>query len=121
MRVGDQNFKINLWDTAGQERFRAIAPIYYKEARGAVLVYDITDKTSFERVVKWVKELKSMVGDITMVIAGNKCDREQHRQIDKNQAIAYATQVGARHFHTSAKTGKNVEEVFAALATDIMK
>lgn len=67
---------MNLWDTAGQERFRAMAPIYYKEARGAVLVYDITDTSTFDRVVRWVKELKSQVGNISMVIAGNKSDRE---------------------------------------------
>jgi Ras-related protein Rab-21 len=77
--VNESPVKLNLWDTAGQERFRAIAPIYYKEARGAVLVYDITDQTSFDRVVKWVKELQNMVGKITMVIAGNKSDREQYR------------------------------------------
>ena len=60
-----------------------MAPIYYKDAKGAVLVYDITDQVSFERVVKWVKELKQMAGDISMIIAANKCDREPFRAVDK--------------------------------------
>ena len=79
IRVDDQNIKLNLWDTAGQERFRAMGPIYYREAKGAVLVYDITTAETFNRVMTWVKELNAQVGKIAIVIVGNKCDREPYR------------------------------------------
>ena len=79
IRVDDQNVKLNLWDTAGQERFRAMGPIYYREAKGAVLVYDITTAETFNRVMTWVKELNQQVGKIAVVIVGNKADREPYR------------------------------------------
>ena len=75
-----QDTRINLaiWDTAGQERFHALGPIYYRDAHGAVLVYDITDEDSFQKVKVWVKELRRMVGtDICLIIAGNKVDLER--------------------------------------------
>ena len=75
-----QDTRVNLaiWDTAGQERFHALGPIYYRDAHGAVLVYDITDEDSFQKVKVWVKELRRMVGtDICLIIAGNKVDLER--------------------------------------------
>ncbi|CAG9318812.1 unnamed protein product [Blepharisma stoltei] len=108
--------RLHLWDTAGQERFRALAPNYYRGAKGAIVVYDITDKSSFDRVVSWVKELSMQADkDICIVIAGNKCDREKERQISKAEAMEYARKVGVLHFDTSAKTGMGVEEIFSEL------
>mmetsp|Transcript_27822 Transcript_27822/g.27518 ORF Transcript_27822/g.27518 Transcript_27822/m.27518 type:complete len:207 (-) Transcript_27822:54-674(-) len=109
--------RLHLWDTAGQERFRALAPNYYRGAKGAIVVYDITDKSSFDRVVSWVKELSMQADkDICIVIAGNKCDKEKERQISKAEAMEYARRVGVLHFDTSAKTGLGVEEIFQELA-----
>lgn len=116
INLAGNSVKLNLWDTAGQERFRALAPNYYRGAKGAVIVYDITDKASFDRVVSWVKELTLQADkDICIVIAGNKCDRESERQISKNEALNYARSAGVTHFDTSAKNGKGVEEVFQEL------
>jgi Ras-related protein Rab-21 len=109
--------KLNIWDTAGQERFRAIAPIYYQQAKGAIVVYDITDKSTFDRVVAWVAELKKFAEpDIVIVIAGNKCDMESRRKIPLAMAVEYAKSVNAQHFNTSAKTGRGIEEMFTAMA-----
>lgn len=67
----------------GQERFHALGPIYYRDANGAVLVYDLTDRDSFQKVKSWVKELRKMLGnDISLAIAGNKTDLEEERRID---------------------------------------
>ena len=78
MSVGDTRVNLAIWDTAGQERFHALGPIYYRDAQGAVLVYDITDVDSFQKVKVWVKELRRMVGgEICLVIAGNKIDLER--------------------------------------------
>jgi len=77
---------LSIWDTAGQERFHALGPIYYRDSNGAVLVYDITDEDSFQKVQSWVKELKKMLGeDISLVIAGNKTDLEKKRVISESR------------------------------------
>ena len=109
--------RLNIWDTAGQERFRALAPNYYRQANGAVIAYDITDAASFNRVKSWVRELQSQADkDISIVLAGNKCDRESERQINNQEALDYANSIGAGHFNTSAKSGKGVQELYAEIA-----
>ena len=73
----------SIWDTAGQERFHALGPIYYRDADGAVLVYDVTEADSFQKVKNWVKELRRMLGDdICLAIAGNKTDLDEQRRVD---------------------------------------
>ncbi|KAK8746585.1 hypothetical protein OTU49_017091 [Cherax quadricarinatus] len=117
-RINLSGKRVNLaiWDTAGQERFHALGPIYYRESHGAVLVYDITDEDSFQKVKNWVRELRRMLGnDICLVIAGNKIDMEKERHVSLEEAEAYAQEVGAFHFQTSAKQNKGVEELFIEL------
>ena len=78
---------LSIWDTAGQERFHALGPIYYRDANGAVLVYDITDADSFAKVKNWIKELRKMLGnEISLAIAGNKIDLEKQRHVSLQQA-----------------------------------
>jgi Ras-related protein Rab-21 len=121
LTVGTTNVQLSVWDTAGQERFHALSPIYYRDADGALLAYDITDAESFARVKKWVKELRKIVGgEIAIAIAGNKCDLEKNRAVVESEAIAYAESVGAQHYNVSAKTNKNLNEVFNTLATNMM-
>jgi Ras-related protein Rab-21 len=87
LAVGSTQVQLSIWDTAGQERFHALGPIYYRDAAGALLVYDITDQQSFEKVKNWVKELKKIVGnDIVIVIAGNKIDMEKNRHVNNSDA-----------------------------------
>jgi Ras-related protein Rab-21 len=90
--VGTTTVNLSIWDTAGQERFHALGPIYYRDASGALLVYDITDAESFNKVKNWVKELKKIVGnDIIIVIAGNKIDLEKNRNVDESEALKYGS------------------------------
>eukprot|EP00992_Anisonema_acinus_P011328 TRINITY_DN7322_c0_g1_i1.p1 TRINITY_DN7322_c0_g1~~TRINITY_DN7322_c0_g1_i1.p1 ORF type:complete len:216 (+),score=41.28 TRINITY_DN7322_c0_g1_i1:61-708(+) len=118
LSVDDRMVNVAVWDTAGQERFHALGPIYYRDANGAVLVYDITDKDTFDRVKHWVKELKSVVGeDIELAVAGNKCDLDRNRQVTIDEALKFCKTVGAEHFSTSAKLNKNVTEVFQDITT----
>jgi len=106
----------------GQERFHALGPIYYRDANGALLVYDITDRDSFRKVRNWVKELRKIVGkDIVLCIVGNKVDLEKKRQVDKEEALKYAEQVGAVHCLASAKTGRGVEQAFLELTKGLLK
>ena len=110
--------QLSIWDTAGQERYHSLAPIYYRNANGAILVYDITDNSSFERVQRWVKELRKMVGgrnSICLIIVGNKADLSRHRMVDAEEAKSYANSVHAKFIEVSAKTGSSVEDIFVKL------
>ncbi|CAF3870834.1 unnamed protein product [Rotaria sp. Silwood2] len=104
-------------DTAGQERFRALGPLYYREANGAILVFDITDEDSFNQVKSWIKELKRMLGDdVALCIVENKIDLEKDRHISRQVAEEYAKSVNAKLYCTSAKLNKGIEELFNDLA-----
>jgi len=116
LNVDNKRVGLAIWDTAGQERFHALGPIYYRDANGALLVYDITDRDSFNKVQTWVKELRKMLGkDVTLAIAGNKCDLERSRVVSIEEAEQYAETVGAKHYSTSAKLNKGLEELFLDL------
>ncbi|KAH3734482.1 ras-related protein Rab-21-like [Dreissena polymorpha] len=122
LNIGGKRVNLSIWDTAGQERFHALGPIYYRDSNGAILVYDITDEDSFQKVKSWVKELKKMLGnDICLCIAGNKIDLEKDRHVTVAEAEAYAASVGAKHFHTSAKLSKGIEEMFLELAKNMIE
>jgi Ras-related protein Rab-21 len=116
LMVDNRKVQLSLWDTAGQERFHALGPIYYRDADGALLVYDITDDESFRKVRTWVKELRRIVGDdIDISIAGNKSDLQRSRKVSEEDAKKYAESVGATHFLTSAKLNRGLEDVFVEL------
>merc|ERR1712137_1019054 len=122
LNISAQRVNLAIWDTAGQERFRALGPIYYRDANGALLVYDITDRDSFAKVQNWVKELRKMLGkDITLAIAGNKIDLEANRVVTLEEAEMYASTVGAKHYSTSAKLNKGLEELFLDLAKRMLE
>jgi len=122
VEVDGQKRTMTIWDTAGQEKFAALAPVYYRDADGAVLVYDITIKQTFEKVHKWIRELREHAGEeITIIIVGNKCDRENDREVDEEESKDWAKKYNAEHFHTSAKSGKGIEEAFQSLATKLFQ
>ena len=122
-----KEYQLNFWDTAGQEQFNAINTIYYQNAVGALLVYDITIPETFDKVKNWVLTLKEAVGkDITFVIAGNKYDKydkSNKELIDKCKANvdSYCRQENCSHFYTSAKTNFNLEDAFNTLITAVLK
>ncbi|XP_078049329.1 RAS oncogene family member Rab21 [Augochlora pura] len=116
LTINGKKVNLAIWDTAGQEKFHALGPIYYRMSNGAILVYDITDEDTFQKVKNWVKELKKMLGsEISLAIAGNKMDLEKDRSVAIEEAEEYAKQVGAMHFHTSAKLNQNIKEMFLEL------
>ncbi|KAH8245560.1 hypothetical protein KR032_011995 [Drosophila birchii] len=109
--------QLNIWDTAGQERFHALGPIYYRGSDGALLVYDITDQDSFQKVKSWVRELRQMRGtEIALIIVGNKTDLEEQRAVEYAEALQYARTVGAQYVETSAKDNEGVTELFELLS-----
>ncbi|GAB1295571.1 Ras-related protein Rab-21 [Apodemus speciosus] len=87
LNIGGKRVNLAIWDTAGQERFHALGPIYYRDSNGAILVYDITDEDSFQKVKNWVKELRKMLGnEICLCIVGNKIDLEKERHVSIQEA-----------------------------------
>ncbi|XP_055711258.1 ras-related protein Rab-21 [Phlebotomus papatasi] len=121
INVNGRRINLSIWDTAGQERFHALGPIYYRSSNGAILVYDITDEDSFQKVKNWVKELKKMLGtDIVLAIAGNKTDLAKDRNVTLDVAQTYASAVGAKHYETSAKMNEGIDELFLELTNDMI-
>jgi len=115
---------LKFWDTAGQEQFNAINTMYYQNAVGALLVYDVTIFETFEKVKDWVHTLKEAVGnDITMVIAGNNIDLANKNMIDKNQEKidAFCAQQNCKHFYISSRKGTNLNELFESLISSVLK
>jgi len=122
LNIAGKRVELAIWDTAGQERFHALGPIYYRDSNGAVLVYDITDEDSFQKVKNWVKELRKMLGqDIALAIVGNKIDLEKERNVTVAQAEEYAKSVGAVHYQTSAKLNRGIEELFLDLSKRMLE
>jgi small GTP-binding protein len=122
VQLDDANVKFEIWDTAGQERYRSLAPMYYRGAACAVVVYDITNPDSFAGAKSWVKELQRR-GDANVVIAlaGNKADLESRRKVEFEEANAYAQENGILHLETSAKNANNVKALFVEIAKKLPK
>jgi len=117
--VKDRDVKINIFDMAGHPIFYEVRNEFYKDTQGAMLVYDVSDKSSFEALESWVKEMKSEVGNkaeidnMTVVVCANKCDKR--RVVDRTDGQLWADAHGFQYFETSAQTGDGVQEVFQAL------
>jgi len=121
IKVDDNNIKLFIWDTAGQEEYHALNNVYYRDAMAAILVYDITDSDSFDKVQTWVEELRLYLPkDTPIAIAGNKYDLP-NRQIETEDAEEYANSIHGAHFDTSAKTGKGIEELFTAITKAVLR
>lgn len=120
--------KFELWDTAGQERYSALAPMYYRGAKAAIVVYDITSSYSFERAKKWVKDLKNHnnslnvnISNCVIVLIGNKVDLEDKREVDTQIVERYAKDEDLMFFEASAKTGYHVFDIFKQIGETLHK
>ncbi len=108
--------KLQIWDTGGQDRFQYVRPLYYKGAMGCIILFDLTNKTSYEHIPKWIEEVENEAGKIPMLLVGNKSDLKDSRQISREDAEKLATDLGIKYIESSAKTGEGVKDIFAAIA-----
>ncbi|PWA90819.1 ras-related protein RHN1 [Artemisia annua] len=112
--------KFDIWDTAGQERYHSLAPMYYRGAAAAIVVYDITKMVSFERAKKWIEELKRQGNPhLVMVLVANKADLNTNREVDIEEGKQYAKDNNLQFFETSAKTAENLHELFYEIANRV--
>ncbi|KMU85188.1 GTP-binding protein YPT52 [Coccidioides immitis H538.4] len=119
-----RTIKFEIWDTAGQERFASLAPMYYRNAQAALVVYDLTKPSSLTKAKHWVAELQRQASPgivIALVRMKEKIKSAagDARKISTQEASSYADDEGLLFFETSAKTGVNVAEVFTAIANAI--
>ena len=118
--INNKKIKIQIWDTAGQERYRSITSAYYKGAKGALIVYDITRKNTFDNIDKWISDLK-LNGDknICILIVGNKSDLNEQREVDKELGKKKAEMFKTAFMETSALNGENISKAFEEVIEQI--
>ena len=113
-----KNLKLEIWDTAGQERYRSVTKLFYKDANAAILVYDITNKNSFDQLQKyWAEQVKeSSPKNIIIAIAANKCDLFDKEVVDEKTAREFAKNIGAIFSLTSAKSTAGINDLFIQIS-----
>jgi len=115
-----KKIKLEIWDTAGQERYRSLAPMYYRSAKAAIVVYDITQQYTLVGAKSWIVELQKNKSDCVIILVGNKFDLNETRTIDVNEVKEYARAHNLIHIESSAKTGHNVAEIFNIICKEIL-
>ena len=111
--INDKKIIVQIWDTAGQDRYKAITSAYYRAAVGAILVYDISKKSSYESLTSWVKEIRDNTAeDVTVMLFGNKNDLENTRAVKLEEGEIFARKNNFLFREVSALTGENISEAF---------
>ena len=119
IQIGDSIFNLNIWDTAGEEKYHAMAPIFYRGAQGAVVIFDVTNRETFKRATKWFSELSEFAeGNPKIILVGNKIDLP-NRVITNDEATALANKYKCNFLEVSALLGTNVNEIFNSLTLAI--
>lgn len=109
--INNRKIRVKLWDTAGQERYKSLTYSFFRNAQGVMLVYDVSNRDTFESLKYWMNSIKSTLGEeynIKIVIVGNKIDR--HREVSKEEAEKFAKNINIEYFETSAKDNINVDK-----------
>ncbi|KAG7279155.1 hypothetical protein CRUP_022350 [Coryphaenoides rupestris] len=119
--VVNKMVKLQIWDTAGQERFRSVTRSYYRGAAGALLVYDITSRETYNALTTWLSDARMLASqNIVIILCGNKKDLEADREVTFLEASRFAQENELMFLETSALTGENVEEAFIQCARKIL-
>ncbi|XP_059641382.1 ras-related protein RHN1-like isoform X2 [Cornus florida] len=122
LSLSEATVKFDIWDTAGQERYHSLAPMYYRGAAAAVVVYDISSMDTFIRAKKWVQELKKQ-GNLHLVMAlvANKSDLEPNREVETEEGEQFSQENGMFFIETSARSSQNINELFYEIAKRLAK
>jgi small GTP-binding protein len=109
-----------IWDLGGQEPFKALRKLYLEGANGGLVIFDLTERKSFDELPEWIESFRNARGDLPLLLIGNKSDLEKKININENEAKTFANSHNMKLVITSAKTGQNVEEVFVELTKTIL-
>ncbi|MGC9780345.1 MAG: GTP-binding protein [Candidatus Heimdallarchaeota archaeon] len=120
LTINDAIIKLQLWDTGGQEFVMSLLPFYFSGAAAGVLVYDITNRNSFNSLDYWLKQIRQNAGNVPVVLVGNKIDIADQRKVSSEEAQTFATKKNLIYLETSAKTGVRVPDLFEGLVKVIM-
>ena len=118
IQINNLIFNLNVWDTAGEEKYHAMAPIFYRGAQGAIVIFDVTKKETFNRATKWFHELNEFAARTPKILVGNKIDLP-NREVSNEEAIALAQKYNCNFLEVSALLGTNVNEIFNSLTLSI--
>ncbi|KAI8926451.1 ras family-domain-containing protein [Entophlyctis helioformis] len=125
LEVDSKLYKLTIWDTAGQERFRTLTSSYYRGAQGVILVYDVSNRSSFDNLQTWINELEtySSSKDVVKMIVGNKSDKDVSggREVPRKEGEAFAKRMGTLFIETSAKTTAGVQDAFVEIVRKIVE
>ena len=119
-QINEDKVSAQIWDTAGQEKYNALTSSYYKGAKGAIVVYDITQESTFLKVEQFVKDLREKSDkNVYMILVGNKIDLEENRKISKEEGKILADKLKMGFFEVSAKNGTGIEDLFKNLIDNV--
>ena len=117
IEIDSKKIKLQIWDTAGQERFKTITTSYYKGAHAILIVFDITDRDSFDHVRNWMVDIDKFAKEgVLRILVGNKCDLEHDRKVRTEEAKEIANKYGIKYIETSAKDTINIDDLFVSTA-----
>ncbi|KAM9125845.1 ras-related protein Rab-26 [Pangshura tecta] len=120
LNVDAVKVKLQIWDTAGQERFRSVTHAYYRDAHALLLLYDVTNRASFDNIQAWLTEIHEYAQqDVVLMLLGNKVDSTQDRVVKREDGEKLAKEYGVPFMETSAKSGLNVDLAFTAIAKEL--
>ena len=122
IEIKNKKIHIQLWDTAGQEKYKAITKNLFLKVMGALILYDITNETSYNNLKAWVSLIKEECGKhMQLILVGNKSDLNLDRKVDKEVVINYAKEQKIEYIETSSKTGENVKKAVTMLCEKILE
>ena len=122
--IDNKTVRIKIWDTAGQEKFQSLTKGFFRNAQGIMVVYDVTNVETYENLKYWTQSIKTHMGSdidkISVIVIGNKIDSNE-REVNKQDAEIYCSELGYPYFETSAKTGENVNKTIKYLVKEVLK
>ena len=122
LNINNKKIKVQIWDTAGQERYRVVTKNYFNTSNGFIIIYDITDRRSFNNINNWMEQIESFIGkEVKCILFGNKNDLENKRDVQIEEGKELAKKYNCPFFETSAKEGNNIEEGFKEIIMEIIK
>ena len=120
INIEGRNYRVKIWDTAGQERYKSLTQNFYRNADGVVLVYDLTDKDSFDKIRGWIQSVHENSKDVKLILIGNKLDLIDKRKVSRESGEKLASYHNIPFFETSAKDTRGVNDAFDKLISDVV-